>query len=189
MKQVLNIPDAHRLIAHYTIVSEDNDNKVLMVLHPYQIHAIEALFTSAMKHKSGFIWHATGSGKTLTSFVSTKLLARKPGVDRTIMLIDRKDLDNQTTSEFTKFASEFNTGISSGNVRANSLIVGTGSSKDLSRTLLSDTNNNTVIITTRQNWSRLCVTLRNKKKTRMWSDSRSYWDSTLYSSWMNVIAR
>ena len=150
VKQVLNIPDAHRLIAHYTIVSEDNDNKVLMVLHPYQIHAIEALFTSAMKHKSGFIWHATGSGKTLTSFVSTKLLARKPGVDRTIMLIDRKDLDNQTTSEFTKFASEFNTGISSGNVRANSLIVGTGSSKDLSRTLLSDTNNNTVIITTRQ---------------------------------------
>ena len=150
VKQVLNIPDAHRLIAHYTIVSEDNDNKVLMVLHPYQIHAIEALFTSAMKHKSGFIWHATGSGKTLTSFVSTKLLARKPGVDRTIMLIDRKDLDNQTTSEFTKFASEFNTGISSGNVRANSLIVGTGSSKELSRTLLSDTNNNTVIITTRQ---------------------------------------
>lgn len=150
VKQVLNIPDAHRLIAHYTIVSEDNDNKVLMVLHPYQIHAIEALFTSAMKHKSGFIWHATGSGKTLTSFVSTKLLARKPGVDRTIMLIDRKDLDNQTTTEFTKFASEFNTGISSGNVRANSLIVGTGSSKELSRTLLSDTNNNTVIITTRQ---------------------------------------
>ena len=150
VKQVLNIPDAHRLIAHYTIVSEDNDNKALMVLHPYQIHAIEALFTSAMKHKSGFIWHATGSGKTLTSFVSTKLLARKPGVDRTIMLIDRKDLDNQTTSEFTKFASEFNTGISSGNVRANSLIVGTGSSKELSKTLLSDTNNNTVIITTRQ---------------------------------------
>lgn len=149
-KQVLNIPDAHKLIAHYTIVSEDHDNKALMVLHPYQIHAIEALFTSAMKHESGYIWHATGSGKTLTSFVSTKLLARKSGVDRTIMLIDRKDLDNQTTTEFTKFASEFNTGISSGNVRANSLIVGTGSSVELSRALLSDTNNNTVIVTTRQ---------------------------------------
>ena len=149
-KQVLNIPDAHRLIAHYTIVSEDHDNRALMVLHPYQIHAIEALFTSAMKHESGYVWHATGSGKTLTSFVATKLLARKSGVDRTIMVIDRKDLDSQTTSEFTKFASEFNTGISSGNVRANSLIVGTGSSIELSRALLSDTNNNTVIITTRQ---------------------------------------
>ncbi|REB11595.1 type I restriction endonuclease subunit R [Sporosarcina sp. BI001-red] len=149
-KQVLNIPDAHRLIANYTIVSEDQDNKVLMVLHPYQIHAIEALFASAMKHESGYVWHATGSGKTLTSFVSTKLLARKPGVDRTVMLIDRKDLDNQTTSEFTKFASEYNTGISSGTARSNSLIVGTGSSRELSETLLSSANSNAVIVTTRQ---------------------------------------
>ncbi|MFC2947655.1 type I restriction endonuclease subunit R [Virgibacillus sediminis] len=150
VKQVLNIPDAHRLIADYTIVSDDHDNKTLMVLQPYQIHAIQALYKSAMKHESGFVWHATGSGKTLTSFVSTKLLARKAGVDRTIMLIDRKDLDNQTTSEFTKFASEFNTGISSGNAHSNSLIVGTGSAKELSNTLLSDANSNTVIITTRQ---------------------------------------
>ncbi|GAK03912.1 type I restriction-modification system, restriction subunit R [Geomicrobium sp. JCM 19037] len=150
VKQVLNIPDAHRLIANYTIVSEEIDHRVLMVLHPYQIHAIEALFTSANKHQSGYIWHATGSGKTLTSFVSTKLLARKHGVDRTIMLIDRKDLDNQTTTEFTKFASEYNTGDSSGSGKANSLIVGTGSSQELSRTLLADANSNTIIITTRQ---------------------------------------
>lgn len=97
-KQVLNIPDAHRLIADYTIVSEDQDNKTLMVLHPYQVHAIQALFIAANKHQSGYVWHATGSGKTLTSFVSTKLLARKSGIDRTIMLVDRKDLDNQTTT-------------------------------------------------------------------------------------------
>lgn len=149
-KQVLNIPDAHRLIASYTIVSEDQDNKALMVLHPYQVHAIEALFTAANKHQSGYVWHATGSGKTLTSFVATKLLARKSGIDRTIMLVDRKDLDNQTTSEFTKFASEFNTGISSGDGKANSLIVGTGSAKELSDTLLSDANSNVIIVTTRQ---------------------------------------
>ncbi len=149
-KKMLRIPDAHRLIADYTIVSEDQDNKVLMVLHPYQIHAIEALYDATKKHQSGYIWHATGSGKTLTSFVSTKLLAKKSGVDRTIMLIDRKDLDNQTTSEFTKFASEFNTGISSGDGKANTLIVGTGSSRELTKTLLSDTNSNTIIVTTRQ---------------------------------------
>ncbi len=149
-KQALNIPDAHRLIAHYTIVSEDQDNKTLMVLQPYQVHAIEALFTAANKHQSGYVWHATGSGKTLTSFVSTKLLAKKSGIDRTIMLVDRKDLDNQTTSEFTKFASEFNTGISTGNTPANSLVVGTGSSKELSKTLLADANSNVVIVTTRQ---------------------------------------
>lgn len=149
-KDMLNIPDAHRLIADYTIVSEDQDSKVLMVLHPYQIHAIEALYEASKKHQSGYIWHATGSGKTLTSFVSTKLLAKKTGVDRTIMLIDRKDLDNQTTSEFTKFASEFNTGISSGDGKANTLIVGTGSSRELTKILLSETNSNTIIVTTRQ---------------------------------------
>ncbi|MCW1928676.1 type I restriction endonuclease subunit R [Bhargavaea beijingensis] len=171
VKQVLNIPDAHRLIANYTIVSEDQDNKALMVLHPYQIHAIEALFTSAMKHESGFVWHATGSGKTLTSFVSTKLLARKPGIDRTIMLIDRKDLDNQTTTEFTKFASEFNTGISSGNVASNSLIVGTESSRKLSETLLSDANSNTVIITTRQ---KLEAALRHAQKQEEQSGSNRF---------------
>lgn len=171
VKQVLNIPDAHRLIANYTIVSEDQDNKVLMVLHPYQIHAIEALFTSAMKRQSGYVWHATGSGKTLTSFVSTKLLARKPGVDRTIMLIDRKDLDNQTTSEFTKFASEYNTGISSGNAKSNSLIVGTGSSRELSKTLLLDANSNTVIVTTRQ---KLEAALRYAKKQEEQQGSNRY---------------
>ncbi len=161
VKDMLNIPDAHRLIADYTIVSEDQDHKVLMVLHPYQIHAIEALYKATMKHQSGYIWHATGSGKTLTSFVSTKLLAKKSGVDRTIMLIDRKDLDNQTTSEFTKFASEFNTGISSGDGKANTLIVGTGSSYELTKVLLSDTNTNTVIVTTRQ---KLDAALRNAEQ-------------------------
>ncbi|MGY3750445.1 type I restriction endonuclease subunit R [Vagococcus acidifermentans] len=149
-KQVLNIPEAHRLIANYMIVSEDQDDKALMVLHPYQVHAIEALFAAANKRQSGYVWHATGSGKTLTCFVSTKLLARKSGIDRTIMLVDRKDLDNQTTNEFTKFASEFNTGLSSGSAKSNSLIVGTGSAKELSDTLLADANSNVVIITTRQ---------------------------------------
>ncbi|KRL54490.1 type I restriction endonuclease subunit R [Furfurilactobacillus rossiae] len=149
-RQVLNIPDAHRLIADYTIVSEDQSTKSLMVLHPYQIHAIRALYEAASHHKSGYVWHATGSGKTLTAFVTTKLLARKPGIDRTIMMIDRKDLDDQTNDEFTRFASEFNTGLSTGNTRKNALVVGTGSSRELAKTLLSDDNSNVIIITTRQ---------------------------------------
>lgn len=149
-RQVLNIPDAHRLLADYTIISEDGDDKTLMVLHPYQIHAIEAIYAASMKRQSGYVWHATGSGKTLTSFVATKLLARKIGIDRTIMLIDRIDLDNQTTSEFTKFAAEYSTGISTGKGPSNSLIVGTKSAEKLSKELLSDSNSNTIIITTRQ---------------------------------------
>lgn len=160
-KQVLNIPDAHRLIAIYTIISEDQDNRNLMVLHPYQIHAIEALHTAVSNRQSGYVWHATGSGKTLTSFVSTKLLAKKPGVDRTIMLVDRKDLDNQTTSEFTKFASEFNTGISSGGAKSNTLIVGTDNTNDLKKALLADANSSVVIVTTRQ---KLTTAIKQAKK-------------------------
>lgn len=168
-------------------MSEDQDNKALMVLHPYQIHAIEALFTSTTKHESGYVWHATGSGKTLTSFVSTKLLARKPGVDRTIMLIDRKDLDNQTTTEFTKFASEFNTGISSGNAKSNSLIVGTGSAKELSDTLLSDSNSNTVIITTRQKLEAALRYAQRQEEQKEPTVLRNYWGNILSLSWMNAI--
>ncbi len=172
-KQVLNIPDAHRLIANYTIVSEDQDNRLLMVLHPYQIHAIEALFAAAVRHQSGYVWHATGSGKTLTSFVSTKLFARKSGIDRTIMLIDRKDLDSQTTTEFTKFASEFNTGISSGDAVSNSLIVGTESSEQLSRALLADSNNNTIIITTPKAGISIAVCSEKREGQREQKDSKS----------------
>ena len=163
-KQVLNIPDAHHLVALYTILSEDQDNRNLMVLHPYQIHAIEALFQAASQRKSGYVWHATGSGKTVTSFVSTKLLARANGIHRTVMLVDRKDLDNQTTSEFTKFASEYNTGISTGSGKSNTLIVGTGSSKELSDTLLADANSNVIIITTRQKLDAAMKYARNQEE-------------------------
>lgn len=66
------------------------------------------------------------------------------------MLVDRKDLDSQTTREFTKFASEFNTGDSSGKIPENALVIGTEDSDDLRDALLSDANSNVIIITTRQ---------------------------------------
>ena len=116
------------------------------------------------KHESGYIWHATGSGKTLTSFVSTKLLAQKAGVDRTIMLLDRKDLDNQTTSEFTKFASAYSTGVNTNN---NTLIVGTGSTRELSKALISDTSTNVVIVTTRQKLNKAVADLQEYKPDKL----------------------
>ena len=102
----MRIPDAHELISQYTILVDDQKNqKFLMVLRPYQIHAIRKIRKQATMHEGGFIWHATGSGKTITSFVATKLLAQNAiGVDRTIMVVDRNDLDSQTQDEFTKFA-------------------------------------------------------------------------------------
>ena len=163
-KQVLNIPRAHELVSEYMILSEEQSSKVLMVLHPYQIHAIEAIFEAASKHQSGYIWHATGSGKTITSFVSTKLLAQRSGIDRTIMLLDRKDLDNQTTSEFTKFASAYSTGI---NTNDNTLIVGTGNTQALSRALKLDSSSNVVIVTTRQKLNKAIESLKEKEPGKL----------------------
>lgn len=163
-KQVLNIPRAHELVSEYMILSEEQSCKVLMVLHPYQIHAIEAIFEAASKHQSGYIWHATGSGKTITSFVSTKLLAQRSGIDRTIMLLDRKDLDNQTTSEFTKFASAYSTGV---NTNDNTLIVGTGNTKALSRALKLDSSSNVVIVTTRQKLNKAIESLKEKEPGKL----------------------
>ena len=163
-KQVLNIPRAHELVSEFMILSEEQSSKVLMVLHPYQIHAIEAIFEAASKHQSGYIWHATGSGKTITSFVSTKLLAQRSGIDRTIMLLDRKDLDNQTTSEFTKFASAYSTGV---NTNDNTLIVGTGNTKALSRALKLDSSSNVVIVTTRQKLNKAIESLKEKEPGKL----------------------
>lgn len=163
-KQVLNIPRAHELVSEYMILSEEQSSKVLMVLHPYQIHAIEAIFEAASKHQSGYIWHATGSGKTITSFVSTKLLAQRSGIDRTIMLLDRKDLDNQTISEFTKFASAYSTGV---NTNKNTLIVGTGNTDDLSNALKEDSSSNVVIVTTRQKLNKAVEYLKDKEPRKL----------------------
>jgi len=151
-RKVLKIPTAHELISRYTILVDDKKGqKFIMVLRPYQIHAIEKIRSQASAHEGGFIWHATGSGKTITSFVATKLLAQSAiGVARTVMIVDRKDLDSQTKGEFSKFASEYNTGVSFGNTTDNTLIVGIDNKRELVDNFLSKKNNNTIIITTIQ---------------------------------------
>jgi len=154
-RKVLSIPMAHEIISRFTILVDDKKSqKFMMVLRPYQIHAIKKIMKQAYKHEGGFIWHATGSGKTITSFVATKLLAQTAGgVARTVMIVDRKDLDNQTKNEFGKFASEYNTGVSSGEVTDNTLIVGIDNRRELVENFLSRKNNNTIIITTIQKLS------------------------------------
>ena len=103
-KSVLRIPQAHEMIARYTVL--DEDAKRLIILRPYQIHAIEAIRDASKNGKSGFVWHTTGSGKTLTSYKATRnLLMDIPSLDKTIFLIDRKDLDTQTTQAFQAYAN------------------------------------------------------------------------------------
>ena len=103
-KSILRIPEAHEMIARYTVL--DEDAKRLILLRPYQIHAIEAIREASKTGKSGYVWHTTGSGKTLTSYKATRnLLMDIPSLDKTIFLIDRKDLDTQTTMAFQAYAN------------------------------------------------------------------------------------
>ena len=101
---VLKIPEAHEMVTKYTVL--DNDKKKLLILRPYQIHAIEAMRAASKSGKSGFIWHTTGSGKTMTSYKATRnLLMDIPSIEKTVFLIDRKDLDIQTKGAFQSYAN------------------------------------------------------------------------------------
>ncbi|EOU1881807.1 TPA: type I restriction endonuclease subunit R [Clostridium perfringens] len=95
----------NKIIARYMIINESEKN--LMVMRPYQIYAVEALMKRANEtNNNGFIWHTTGSGKTLTSFKASQLLADEDNVKKVFFLIDRKDLDSQTVEEFNKFEKD-----------------------------------------------------------------------------------
>lgn len=76
----------------------------MILLRPYQIHAIEAVKRASREQKSGYIWHTTGSGKTLTSYKVARNLLQIPSIQKTIFIVDRVDLDQQTTASFTSYA-------------------------------------------------------------------------------------
>lgn len=92
-----------KMICKYIVLSEAA--KVLMVLRPYQYFAVEALIDRVQNSvKNGYIWHTTGSGKTLTSFKASQILMNMPQVKKVVFVVDRKDLDYQTTKEFNSFS-------------------------------------------------------------------------------------
>jgi type I restriction enzyme, R subunit len=90
-----------------------NSDKVLMVMRPYQIVATERILQRVVTSENskqlgtvaagGYIWHTTGSGKTLTSFKTAQLASKMPGIDKVLFVVDRKDLDYQTMKEYDRF--------------------------------------------------------------------------------------
>lgn len=91
-----------KVIARYMVLNDTE--KILMVMRPYQIFAVEALVNRAFEtNNNGYIWHTTGSGKTLTSFKTSQILANESNIKKVFFLVDRKDLDSQTIAEFNKF--------------------------------------------------------------------------------------
>lgn len=91
-----------KMISQYMVLNDED--KKIMVLRAYQKYAIEAILHQALEIKqNGYIWHTTGSGKTLTSFKASRLLSKNESIDKVIFVVDRKDLDDQTSKEFNKF--------------------------------------------------------------------------------------
>ena len=93
-----------KMICRY-IVLADTD-RMLMVLRPYQYYAAEKIIERVTNtNKNGYIWHTTGSGKTLTSFKASQLIMNLPEIHKVVFVVDRKDLDYQTTKEFNNFCN------------------------------------------------------------------------------------
>ncbi len=123
------------MISRYMVlvVSEQK----LLMMRPYQIYAVRAIVDCIHQNRgNGYIWHTTGSGKTLTSFKASTLLKDNPDIEKCLFVVDRKDLDRQTREEFNKFQE--------GCVEENT------NTETLVRRLLSDDYSDKVIVTTIQ---------------------------------------
>lgn len=93
------------VISNYIIINQSD--KMLMVMRPYQIYAVKNIIDRAKNsNENGYIWHTTGSGKTLTSFKASQILSNDKDIKKVFFLVDRKDLDAQTISEFNKFEKD-----------------------------------------------------------------------------------
>jgi type I restriction enzyme R subunit len=91
-----------KIISKYIVLHEGD--KSLMVLRPYQYYAVEKIIDRVVNsNKNGYIWHATGAGKTLTSFKAAQLVSELDGIDKVLFVVDRRDLDTQTKSEYEAF--------------------------------------------------------------------------------------
>lgn len=123
------------MISKYMVLVESEQK--LLVMRPYQIYAVQAIVDCIKDNRgNGYIWHTTGSGKTLTSFKASTLLKNNPDIEKCLFVVDRKDLDRQTREEFNKFQE--------GSVEENT------NTATLVRRLLSTAYADKVIVTTIQ---------------------------------------
>lgn len=123
------------MISRYMVLVESEQK--LLVMRPYQIYAVKAIVDCIHDNRgNGYIWHTTGSGKTLTSFKASTLLKDNTDIEKCLFVVDRKDLDRQTREEFNKFQE--------GCVEENT------NTETLVRRMLSDDYSDKVIVTTIQ---------------------------------------
>jgi len=148
---LLSIPMAHQLVGYYTIA--DDKDKTLKVLRSYQYFAASKISDvvhetnwDEHQHRGGYIWHTTGSGKTMTSFKSAQLIATSGDADKVVFLLDRIELSTQSLDEYRGFADDPDT------------IQDPRDSAMLMSKLKSVDNDDRLIVTSIQKMSRINVT-------------------------------
>ena len=145
---LLSIPMAHQMVGYYTIA--DDKDETLKVLRSYQYFATTKIWERVREtnwddhyHKGGFIWHTTGSGKTMTSFKSAQLIAKENDADKVVFLLDRIELSTQSVDEYRGFAN------------ADDNVLDTEDTRNLIRVLESDDKDERLIVTSIQKMSRI----------------------------------
>src|SRR5690625_4936449 len=114
IRQFLMIPMAHQMVGDYLVIDEarEEEDRRHMLMRSYQVHALQAVEVAAfgwddknVGPHGGYVWHTTGSGKTITSFKTALFLSTRGGFDKVVFLVDRKELDRHTSENFKAYAA------------------------------------------------------------------------------------
>lgn len=114
VEHFLMIPMAHQMVGDYLVIDEakEEENRRHMLMRPYQVYALQSIEGAAFGWDNddkiphgGFVWHTTGSGKTITSFKTALFLSTRVGFDKVIFLVDRRELDSRTGENFKAYAA------------------------------------------------------------------------------------
>ncbi|PEL19435.1 DEAD/DEAH box helicase [Bacillus wiedmannii] len=153
-EMLLSIPMAHSMVGYYTIA--DDSDGILKVMRSYQYYAASTIFNQIKKTDwtepeklGGFIWHTTGSGKTLTSFKAAQLIAEWGNADKVVFLLDRVDLGTQSFENFKGFAEDENN------------VQDTNSTFELKKKMLDEDSSTKLIVTSLQKMSRISNDMKN----------------------------
>ncbi|MDD7847773.1 HsdR family type I site-specific deoxyribonuclease, partial [Metamycoplasma hyosynoviae] len=166
---ILSIPMAHQLIGFYTIA--DEGDQILKVMRSYQYYAVKEILDKVFlkysrgwkfdkNNRGGYIWHTTGSGKTMTSFKAAQLIANSQQADKVVFLTDRIELGTQSFIQYTNFADDKET------------INDTKNSTELKKKLKSDNPNDTLIVTSVQKMNEIKPNSRNKEEINLINSKR-----------------
>lgn len=154
--KMLSIPMVHYMATKYMILDGARDHKQLMVMRPYQVYATRRVIERLRAHEFGidplevgYVWHTTGSGKTVSSFKTAWLASRLPNVDKVVFLVDRRALTSQTYDNYAAYDPDTDDDNNGG------VISDTRNTGDLRRRLRSFRTENNIIVTSIQKMGRL----------------------------------